>query len=233
MKVAIIAPINFLKKYCVTDFQFCYASILLDSEPYRQFYKEKLEQKQIVVVDHYPKLPRKPLDLSGYLVATSYLESKPLWKILPDVEFSWEKTVRLASLWYSYEEVKSSTCVGVIQGSNLEELDKCYRALRTFCPVLALASSAEKILARDLICEELGITEPYIFIETYRDPVEEIPSSESAVGVVTSFPIRQAHDNRRIDEVRPTPKPLDFYVKEDPSPKLTEQNLEDYLDLFE
>ena len=51
MKIGIIAPINFLEKYCITDIQYVLPKLLVEESQYRTFYAERKRQGDTIILD--------------------------------------------------------------------------------------------------------------------------------------------------------------------------------------
>lgn len=233
MQCGIIAPIKFLDKYCsLSKFQFCYGTLVLENEIYRNFYKMRKTAGDVIVMDYSSILPRK-LDLirpDNFLEAAKLV--KPTVIILPSVDFQPSKTVFLAKEFREYYYPDSRTrCVGVIQGTTLEQISSCYKAIRKFCDIIGLPSTNELVAKRKWIIKKLKILEPTIYIEVHSNPTEEVPVANNVIGICTSYPLRLAYETRPLSDFSPTPSPLDFYSDRDP--KLGLINVEDYLEVLE
>ena len=232
MLVSVIVPVKYLGRYCGRPFEVCYADIVLASSTYRDFYYTLRSSGQIVVMDQSPLLPRRPISEEDFLTAISLV--KPDIIMLPNIEFSSEKTIAASREFLSgYKDRSRQVTAGVLQGYNLTELGKCYKALRETCEIIGLPSSNEKVLNRGDLIDRLGITEPVIYLEVHRDPFREFPRHSNVVGIGTSLPIRLAYELRVLSEFLPSPKPLGFFTTEDLIPELADKNIKDLLGLLE
>ena len=232
MKVAIIAPIKFLRKYCITKFYLCYADIALWSTDYLNFYRERAKT-DFVILDHSPKIPRKPLLNSVYLEAIR--EIAPGAVVLPNIDYSCTKTLSLSTEFYErYIPLGGKgpypKLIGVAQGTDLKEIKKCISGFKNMVDLIGLPSSCERFIPRYRLLPL--ISRPIIYLEVYSDPYKEVLGNKLVVGICTSLPLRLAYDLRRLIEFIPTPKPLDFYKETEPLPELAKENVGEYLDLI-
>jgi hypothetical protein len=221
MEVGIIAPLNYLN-LCSTNLHMAYVVFCQDKN-YFNFYRNSRN----VILDYSPALPRTGTS-SKYPLTREIKYIHPRYVILPSIDYSWERTLLLA------QDVASTVGpagIGVLQGTNLDTLRKCYIGLKEICDKIALPSIIETIGRRDEIIRDLGIKTRVIYLEVYRNPYEEIPP-EGSMGIVTSFPLRLAQESRELISFNPSPKPLNFMagsgqLRED----LAKSNIEDYVKL--
>ena len=223
MDVGIVAPRNYLG-LCHTRLHLAYATYLKHGA-YLDFYRRKVSTGT-VILDTSPVLPRK---LGSSLLLEGIRLLKPTYVVLPSIDYSWDATLQAARDFRKHR--KLPPFIGVLQGYNLDTLERCYRGLKSLCGVIALPSPLETIARRDEIIRDLGIKESILYIEVYSDPYEEIPPKGS-LGICTSLPIRLAQDYRRLEEFVPTPPPLDCELPlVSPFKELARSNVEDYLEV--
>lgn len=227
MKVAIISPTKFLRGLSArTDCQLCYAHMLFQDNRYLEYYAERSAKGNTIIMDTSFGLPRKGISEAEILDATRLL--KPTYTILPDVDFSMEKTITRTIDW---ARISNTLTIGNLQGHDMEALRKCYKALTEEVDIIGLPASNEKIDSRMVIIEELGIKEQCFFIGTYRDPINEIPNLPNVMGISSDHPVRLGIDLRALSEHYPDPPPLDFSLEKMLLPELVEDNVEKFLDL--
>jgi len=217
MKIGIVKPFKYLNSY-KTDLQVCYATFL----PYHPLYLDFYREKEDVILDSSPRLPRRPL-LGELLLGVKLV--KPALVVLPSIDYSWERTVSLVKEFLARGK-PTQELVGVVQGVDLDSLNKCYSFLKGKCSVIGLPSPLETIARREEIARDLGVKEEILYIEVYTNPYEEVPPP-GTMGMYTSFPVRLAAALRKLEEFSPTPPPLDFF-KENLVEELASKNIEEY-----
>jgi len=229
MKAGIIAPTNKLRKYCIlSSLQYCYATLILSSPTYYTFYRERLKQGDIVILDSTPKLPRK-YDTTDILLDAAY-KLHPSAIVLPSSDFALERTIIWSEHFQSKLKLTTKT-IGVLQGYDTKTLKKCYKELT--CDLIGLPSNLEKVKPRNKLVTQLQLSKPILFIEIYSDPLFEVPVDGNILGIVTSFPIRLAYDCRKLNEYLPEPPTLDFETEKEPLPELTEKNISKFIKAVE
>jgi len=229
MKVAIVAPVNYLKEYCLlTDFQLCYADIYKWQKPYRDFYLDRKNKGDTLILDFSAKMPRKAPNEREYFCALN--ELMPTYLVLPDVDFSLEKTVRLTKKYLSRIDSSIQLIVN-LQGQNTDSVYECYRIVRDYSNVIGLPAALEKVIDRSILIRDFGITEEKcIFLEIYKNPRLELAFLPNVLGVGTSYPVRLGLDLRSLSEHYPTPPPLDFLSDKNPMPELVLENIYKFLE---
>jgi len=227
--VAIISPIKFLSDYCnTTRLQLCYTDIAIKNPEYVNFYCEKVKSGNIVILDSSPRIPRSPI--SEVFTNEIIKKINPTYVVLPDVDFSWEKTCLLIE---EYREVSTVKTIGVLQGVDEKSIKMCYKEIKDYCDVIGLPVSNEKVMNRNDIIRKLKIDKPCIFLGVYKNPIEEIPVCNNIIGLCTDLPVRLGIDLRKLFEYYPEPPVLDFYLDEIPLPELVSSNIMNYLDLVQ
>lgn len=223
--VSIIAPINYLSLCVYNNFHYCYAEFL-DNPIYKEFY---CEAGKPVILDSSPSLPRSDGSLSLLLALDMF---SPSLVVIPSIDFAMERSITIAEDFLRKSKGRVRNYLGVLQGTSIEELEKSYSFLSSHCSIIGLSCSLESIASRDEIARDLGIKESYLFLEVFSNPLKEVPTVGKAAGVCTSLPIRLAQEGRKIEEYRPTPKPLDFYSK-NLLKELARTNILDYIETLE
>ena len=231
MNVAIVSPIRFLTKYS-TNFHLCYASLMQESSEYSNYYIKKA-RTETVILDQSPVLPRKfTMDMGNYFDIAS--ELRPQYLMLPDDEFACTRTVQMSLLFSQLfrKDLRGIELIGNLQGTDLDSLRGCHSSIARSCDLIGLPASTERILPRGQIVKRLRIRRRVLFLEVYNNPQDELPILKNCIGVVTSLPVRLAHDLRGLHEYRPTPSPLDFYLQEEPLPELVERNVKEFIGYY-
>lgn len=229
MRVAIIAPTNFLNKYCCrTGMQLCYASQLLIDSKYEEFYRNRRKAGDIVIMDSSPKVPRELMDPKSFWAA--YWKVQPQYIVMPSSDYALGKTVATAKEYYTTYKGMCKT-VGVLQGANLDEIKECHRRIARFSDIIGLPMSCEKIVKRIKLFNCIKFTKPVLYLEVFYNPTNEFPVNHRSMGIATSFPLRLAYELRSLEEYRGYPKLLNFGLKEEPVPELAERNVKEYLGL--
>lgn len=228
MRVAVIAPVKYLHKYCTTGFHLCYASIVLSNKEYQEFYRWKSQSGDTVVLDHTPSVLLKHLKLDDFITAYSLV--KPTHIVLPSVNFSGEKTIDALQEYYMKFRGKCQL-IGVLQGYDLLDIRQCYKRMVKLVDVIGLPVSCEKILDRSSIVSSLKIKKTTMHLEVLENPHMETPTSNS-LGIATSLPLRLAYELRTLSEWRGTPKQLNFNAQSEDLPDIAETNVKEYLRLI-
>ena len=207
-----MVPTILLRDYCTTGLQLCYASVAQDSAPYLMFHRRASDQGDLVILDHSPTVPRKPV--SPDLLVEMVGRITPSIVVLPNMDFTPERTVSMSERFISdHQELNGEVqLLGVVQGYDMKSLRWCYNELSGMCDLVGLPASNEKIAPRSEVIDRIGITEPVVYLEVYRDPTEELPQNTNVVGTATSWPARLGCDIRTLDDVLPTPPPMDFHI---------------------
>lgn len=219
MRVGIIAPIKY-QNLNPSDLFVCYAS-LLTNRAYRDFFTGR---EGTIILDYSASLPREH-DLDRMIWGIKLI--RPSLVVLPSVDYSYARTNYLVEVFLYGRKFKQEL-IGVLQGVDLESLNKCYSLLRDNCSIIGLPSPLETIARREEIIRDLGVKEKVIYLEVHSNPYEEVPPSTS-LGICTSYPVRLAADLRRLSEFSPTPPPLNFY-KENLVVELIEKNIREYVE---
>ena len=229
-KVAVVAPIKFLDKYCITDFQVCYASLYLDSEVYRRFYTRRAIAGDIIILDNPKTLSKR--EANAHLLPKIVKELNPDCVVLPSTDFSSEKTIAQTRNFLRFLNKADVKTVGSLQGHCLKDLKRCYKSIRKSVDIIGLSSLVERMEKRDALIEMFDIQEPVVYLDTYSKPYEELPCHSNVIGMTTDMPLRLAYESRTLREHHPTPKSLNFDLEIEPLPELAEYNVREFLGLF-
>jgi len=216
MKVGIIAPIKFLRKYCITNIQYCLPSLLEESKGYREFYLERQRMGNIVILD-CKKISwrREPEDLELVKKVLTYL--KPTYIILPSYMYSVDLTIMVAK---EYSGKLKGNFIGCLEGTTLRETKKCAKNLK-----LAQYAIPSHLFN---ICK--GYFKEGIFIENHSS-IDEFIGSDGIL--VTSLPVRLGLQGRLLSDDKPSPPSLTFHEDEDRYPTVTRRNVEEAIDFYE
>ena len=227
MEAALIAPIEYLH-YCTTNTLVCYSKFL-SNKKYRDFFLKARVEGRRIILDSSPSLPRSSHTLDLLLSGIGVVN--PDIVVLPSVDFSYPRTVSLVRD-FSREYTSLPETIGLLQGTDILSLEKCYLGIRGYCDYIGLSSPLEKIAKRQQLIKDLGIREPVIYLEVFSNPYEELPPKDSVI--CTSFPIRLAEGLRYLKDYYPTPPALDFEM---PAGRLiseiADKNVKEYLDYLD
>lgn len=227
--VIIPTPLLRRKEVKLTQTHVCYASLVLKSKDYAEFYRRRSLEGDIVVLDHSPVLPRNPLDIGRFIEVIDYIHPKAV--VLPDKDFSKDRTIGLADSYFQHtrhlRSIRDLPTIGVLQGTSLEEIDLCLQWMKERVKGIGLHSGLENILPRNQLMTQLDIRYPAIYIEVHKDIYEETPKSKAVDLLWTSMPARLAYQGRKISSIYPTPPELNF--TEGYFPPLLKTNIEDYI----
>jgi hypothetical protein len=207
MKVAIVAPVNLLSKYCNTGIQLCYASLVLSNNEYSKFYKDR-SAKDTIIMDSSPNVPRRPIPFTFIIEATHRV--KPHFLVLPNFEYSAKKTLELSARFIKTYGNIGCKYIGMLQGHDFTSIMECYHGLKDICSAIGLPSSCEPIRNRNLLIRELGITKPVIFFDVYDNPIDELPTRNNIMCICTSLPVRLGFEGRDLGDFKGVAGELDF-----------------------
>lgn len=238
MKVALVAPYKFMDKYNSTGFYCMYADQAAAIPGYETWFLKKLAMGSEVILDYSHKVPRSYRYIPDIEEYANLIRSiKPTYAVLPDVEFSHQKTVLATDQFFlKYSRgtpriiPQSTKLVGILHGTTETELKLCYRDILSYSDIIGLAGSSEKVISRSKLITSLKIRKPIILFGVYKDPISEIPPQKNVIGIVTSFPLRLAYCGRLLSEFRVSPKQLDFNMVEESNPMIAERNVKQFLE---
>ncbi len=187
----IIAPKGLLRSYCTTNTHVCYTDILQRYEDYRSFYEERIAKKEAVILDHSYGLNRIAPSVS--VLVNWVRKLKPRVVILPDYNYQTDRTIKNSfKMLEAIEDIEVST-VGVLQGSSISDLERCYKAFKGRVSVIGLPAGIEKIVNRNDLVYILGIKQPCVFIEVFKSLYRERPRHSIVEMMWSSLPLRLAY----------------------------------------
>lgn len=238
MKVALVAPFRFMDRYENTGISCMYADQAARIPRYETWFLEKLAVGHQVILDYSPRIPRSYRYIPNIDEYANLIHRvRPTFAVLPDVEFSHQKTIAVTDQFFlkfarSTPRIipQSTKLVGMLHGTTDTEIKQCYKDMLVYCDVLGLAGSIEKIIPRSKLISSLRTKKPIIYFGIYKDPVREIPASKNVIGVVTSLPLRLAYCGRLLSEYNTSPKSLNFDMVEESNPELAERNVKQFLE---
>jgi len=142
MKVAIIAPMHMLHKFCITDYHMALTHLVLEpyNHEYRAFYRGRQHQEgQYVILDNSVVELGNAATIDKVLAAADAIKANEI--ILPDVLFNCDETVR--SIDNAIDKVIDHPVkykiMAVPQGKNDSEWLRCYQyIIRNYPEVTAI-----------------------------------------------------------------------------------------------
>lgn len=214
MKVGIIAPINFLKKYCITDIQYVLPGLFAEESRYRDFYLQRKEEGDTIILDcKVPGWKRGPEDFN--------LIEKALGLLVPDIVvapshmFNAKLSKQIYKKFLKEVPVDKRKVIRCIEGTS--EFDLKYKKDN----FMAIPSHMFRFL------DNLPLNS--LYIENHLDP-GELHGREGIL--VTSLPVRLGLQGRLLSDYKPAPESLTFYEEEDSYPKITLKNVEEIIDYY-
>jgi len=221
MKVGIIAPIESLKKYCITDIQYCIPNLIVSSKEYRDFYKEQEKKASLLVLDTVKVgWKREPEDFGVVEKALSYIN--PTLIITPSYMYNLNKTIEVAEQFLT--NFKPKMVAGCLEGTTEKEVQVCSAALKE------LGVNTKAIPAHILrIKKEVKGNGPTIYIDNHLT-IKELDGLEGVL--VTSLPIRLGLQGRLLSDYMPSPPLLNFY-EEDKFQEMIEKNIKELRNFYE
>ena len=215
VKTAVIAPTKYLEEWSNSSLCWCFASRAYQDPVYLRYHREAKHRGTKVVLDHHNLVPRKPVTYKVWIEMIGRID--PDYVVLPDADFSAKRTVIDSTKYHrrycTLRQFKGISLIGMLQGTTLVELDRCYQHLRPIVDVIGLPCSNERIMPRGEILDRLDITQDVIFYEILKDPMDELPQDPRVWAFVTSWPVRLGLSMRTLDEYEPSPKPLDLGLR--------------------
>jgi len=214
MKIGIIAPINFLNKYCITDVQYCLPKLLLESKIYRDFYQTREKLGDTIILDcREPIWKRKPEDFK--VIGEALKIIKPSVVVGPSYMFNAKATAEIHEKFI--QEFRHIHTVGCLEGTSEKEI-RGY-----FDRPMAIPSHMYRYALRARWTSET------IFIENHLN-LGELDGRDGTL--VTSLPIRLGLQGRLLSDCLPSPPTLTFYEEEDKYPQITMKNVQETLEYY-
>lgn len=221
MQVGIIAPIKFLREYCITNIQYCLPSLLVENEEYKNFYKERKKAGDTIILDcKKPGWKKEPEDWDLVQWTLEYL--KPSMIILPSHMYSSSRTIEIASEYKA--ALPKMKLVGCLEGTSYEEVGKCLVELRKITSTIAIPSHLYNTWKGE------KYEGPKIYIDNYLR-IEELDKLDGIL--VTALPVRLGLQGRLLSNYLPSPPSLTFYEVEDKYPMITKKNVEEVINYYE
>lgn len=222
MKIGMIAPINFLDKYCITDTQYCLPRLLVESREYRDFYIGRKKAGDFIILDcRRPSWRREPEDWNLVWMVLGYL--KPSTIILPSYMFNVKETIKVTNTFKKDLKKLGITLAGCLEGTSHEEIGYCLTKMRKISEVIAIPSHIFNLWRG----EEYEF--PKIYIESHLN-LEELDGLDGTL--ITSLPIRLGLEGRLLSDYLPSPPSLTFYEEEDNYPMITKKNVEEAIEYY-
>jgi len=216
MRVGIIAPIRSLKEYCTTGVQYCYPSLIVESKKYRDFYLEKVKEKNLVILDSVKVgWKREPETPSIVRDALAYVS--PSLLITPSYMYDLKRTLRAAEEFLTM--FKPKLVVGCVEGTTSEEVLACADSLRELkVKTLAIPAHIYRIQ------KSIPNSKLTLYLDNHLN-AEELDSLNGIL--VTSLPVKLGLQGRLLSDYLPSPPSLTLYEEEDNFPKVVERNIEE------
>lgn len=202
----IISPKGLLREFCTTGTHVCYTDILDKYEDYEDFYRGKIKAQEAVILDHSPGVSR----VASPNILKWVDRLKPRVVVLPDFNYQMERTVRESLAMLRGLEDSNVSTIGVLQGTDIKELQVCYSNFKDTVNVIGLPAGLEKIADRNDLVYTLGITGPCVFIEVYKSLNRERPKHPNVELMWSSLPLRLAYHGELFTSVKSTVPDLDF-----------------------
>jgi len=215
MKVGIIAPINFLDKYCITNIQYVLPRLLVEESKYRNFYLDRKSKRNTVILDcKVPGWKREPEDFN--LVKKALELITPEIIIAPSHMFNAKLSKEIHKKFLKEFPAEKTKTVRCIEGTSESDL-RCKKG-----DLIAVPSHMFRFLGK------LPVNS--LYIENHLDPKE----LEDKKGIlVTSLPVRLGLQGRLLSDYKPAPESLTFYEEEDLYPKITLRNIEEIIEHYQ
>lgn len=126
MKLGIICPINWLEGFAVQGiYHLVLPNIFKESKEYRDFYIKQAKIGDFITLDNGAYELGYPIDPDELLEIAEDLNTDEI--VAPDVILNYEKTIELTEKFLEKVRDKFSGKIGAVaQGSNFEEIKKCY-----------------------------------------------------------------------------------------------------------
>lgn len=119
-------PISLLEKSKLfNDYDYCLLHLTYENEEYRNFYKQSVREGRKVLLDN--SLFELGDALTNDQLAKGVLDINPTWYVIPDCLNNKDATIdRFDKFLKDYPNLPGLK-IGVVQGSNLNELIDCYK----------------------------------------------------------------------------------------------------------
>ena len=226
MKVGIIAPVSMLDEYCTTNIQYCLPKLLVENERYRDFYKKRKKQKNIIIIDsrRVGTWKREPEEYSIIVKALDIL--RPDYFILPSWMFNQKRTIAEVKRFIGNLLPVPNNLVACLEGTNEKEIVMLRKLLSKDLTIKSFALP-EHI---QTFCKTVECDNSIIYIENHLR-VEELNGLDGIL--ITSLPVRLGLQGRLLSDYLPGPPSLTFHENEDRFPKVIERNIKELLEYYE
>lgn len=146
------APIEIFKDVQeVTDGDYALVHLFETNEEYFNMFKKAVEAGRDVILDNSIFELGTAFDMDRYAYWIRKLE--PTWYIVPDCwKNGWETARMFSEFIHRYPDLPGKR-IGVAQGHQLEEVEKCYRSIEKYCDMVAFNldfSSAAPVAAQGI-----------------------------------------------------------------------------------
>jgi len=214
MKVGIIAPTNFLERYCITNIQYVLPRLLVEESRYRSFYTEKKKQGDTVILDcRVPDWRREPEDFN--LVRRALELISPDIIVAPSHMFNAELSKETHENFLNALPEHRSKVIRCIEGTSEKDLKFGREAFQ------AIPSHMFRFLE--------ALPTKALYLENHLNP-RELEGREGIL--VTSLPVKLGLQGRLLSDFKPSPKSLTFHEEEDMYPKITLRNVEEIIEFY-
>ena len=212
MKVGIIAPINFLHIYCITDIQYVLPRLLVEEPEYRNFYLERKTRGDTIILDcKVPGWKREPEDFNLIRKALELITPEII--VAPSHMFNAKPSREIHKKFLKEFPFWKKQIVGCTEGTSKSDLR--YKKGN----FIAIPSHMFRFL------DKLPLNS--LYIENHLNP-EELEGREGIL--VTSLPVRLGLQGRLLSDYKPAPESLTFYEEEDLYPKIILKNVEEIIE---
>lgn len=125
MKVALITPTAFLRRFATTDYHLVLAQQYMHDEKYRRFYKERVAAGDHVMLDNGAYELGQSIPTAKLIEIAEDLNPTAVY--LPDARFDTAKTISLMEEALPKFKGRGWKLLGVPQGNSLEGVLECYQ----------------------------------------------------------------------------------------------------------
>lgn len=137
MKISHEVPIVLLTDSLIfNDYHYCLVHLLVENEFYYNFFKERRDSGDYVIMDNSIFELGKAYDSDRY--ARWIIEMKPDEYIIPDSIGDVSETVKLLREWIANYSLIPGKKIGVLQGQTYTDLIFCYIEMNRVCDKIAI-----------------------------------------------------------------------------------------------
>lgn len=132
------APIScFEEVQCVTDGDYCLVHLLPNNEEYFNMFKKAVEDGREVILDNSVFELGEAFDIDVFVQWVKVLQ--PTYYVIPDVLNNAEATIANVKIFKEMYPDLQGKSIGVVQGNNVAEIEKCYRAIEPLVDKVAIS----------------------------------------------------------------------------------------------